>query len=259
MSNSLKKTSEMAELNALRSIISNAPDGATHYCSKSRFYFLLSNKDDAKTGSSFLFHSRSSGEWESERITDENLHCLSDLKAIVAIMEQKERLHAALIKSTEALERELSQDLDRKYHLADLIVELRDAAVFNSSLDQVREELIPFAPNDANQPTQLAPASLEDVCRIDSSGKNYYPLQLCKHIKAATKDVFDTVNSKQEGLYVQRVNNLFGAGYGNRFFLISGAFTRGVLFTTCPFCGGPLMSKLELDAYREVLIDTIKN
>lgn len=74
-------------LKELKAILRNAPDGSTHHCHRN-FYWLLSKNCDDSTGSSFLFYSSAHEKFLKERVTDENIRSLSDIKKQVILLER---------------------------------------------------------------------------------------------------------------------------------------------------------------------------
>lgn len=86
-------------------------------------------------------------------------------------------------------------------------------------------------------------------CRVDVENDIHSAVQLCDVMKAAVSGSNVPNDRSQPGIFNQVVTNLKG-GFGNRIWLKSGKFDKGICLPRCPFCGGELMSKEEAEMYQ---------
>ncbi|MEI8659278.1 hypothetical protein [Vibrio sp. Hal054] len=89
-------------------------------------------------------------------------------------------------------------------------------------------------------------ASSTTKCKVDINNDIHTAVYLCDELRAAVAGQYVKNDSNELGLFNQITSNLKGS-YGNRIYIKSGKFSRGVCFRFCPFCGEKLMSDQEAE------------
>lgn len=80
---------EMSNISDLKEVLYHAPEGATHVSGHGPFatyWKLIRGKWDYELSSCFSFYSNVDSKWLPERVTDQHLRCLDDIKYLIGLL-----------------------------------------------------------------------------------------------------------------------------------------------------------------------------